>query len=316
MVTMGTNTSPVADDLVDAIEVARHSPATDVGALSADLYTGWYVNPTNTGSEPVSPGADLVGAYVAAHAATYRWSPGWTVRRVSSRGRVLVERDESTRVMDRIDVLPDDRRCLPPRIGDVVAVCERFDTVGADGQIWMTYGPGWEPGRMPSDCVRLYWNVAADTAPRLVATVTEHLADASYGLKLPATTDGFDRSDSAVVYVSGADLAALAPRLVAVWELLGPSLRPSTPRFTRRLGRGWSAAHDPDTGESFGERCSRCVATAIIAASGRRHDLAVAEIDPVQVAAELGTIGIDPRRPWARDGSDANLDILDPGQSN
>ena len=99
--------------------------------------------------------------------------------------------------------------------------------------------------------VRVYWNVAAGGAPRLVAAVTGVLnaAGVPFRLKVADHPYRFARRDAAVLYLAGDVFRERRHELVVLAR--GLALRPGVPAWTLELAPGLGAAEDRD-GESFG----------------------------------------------------------------
>lgn len=292
---------PVWRDLLEAAEVARAvRPADDLAAV---LYQRWYLGigddpPPMAVGIPTAADVNLVDALRAAHADTGRWLEGWTVRAVSSRGRVLASPDGASaareRVLHRVDVLPRSRPCLPPRAGDEVAVTARRDYVDEEGGFWFAPGGEWDETSVPADLVRLYWHVDRAGAPALVHHLSRAL-DVPHSLKVALHGR---RPDAAVLYVeeayAEAALAAAAGRHAA----LDRHLRPGVPRLTLELAPGVGLAEDPGTGESFGQH--RCALVASVLSAARDRSLEEAAAGALQA---FEARGIDPVRPHLRPGS-------------
>ena len=292
----------VRRDLEEAAHVASGLPSTVEDPLDDVLYRDWYLRrPELEAAAPDPPPMltmNLVGALQASHHGDRQWLPGWTVERVSNRGRVAVGRNGQQRLLDRIDVVPDEpaRAALPLRPGDGVSVSVRVDGISPDGGFWVTFGEGWE--HPPSGtCVRFYWDVGCRDAPALVGLLTRRLAAAAlpYLLKLPLDCAGYCRADAAVLYVAGSMVDAATPVLRGVHAAVAGTLRSPTPRLAYRLAPGLATAEDPPTGESFGQHRCRLVAEAA-RASGRST-----VVD--RILERLSAEGIDPSRPYANPGS-------------
>jgi hypothetical protein len=303
----------LATDVADAVAVADEHGADerDVAALAQLLYAHWYTNGSTLPSDggAVRPAWNLPDAYRAADAATGRWEDGWTVEKVSNRGRVLLARDDDRRLLDRIDVVDRAHPFLPPRPGTTVAARARRDVTTPDGSWWMTSGPGWDPDGVggPERCVRVYWNAAPRTVFGLIRAVTATFAGLPFGFKAMARPEGFARSDTAVLYLDGDDLGAVAPLVGQVHAVVGASLRSTTPRLALALAPGMAVVEDPGTGESFGEHRCRLVAAAIHEA--RRTG---ATTDVAAVARHLAAAGVDPGAPHRRADSELELPCLRP----
>ena len=112
--------------------------------------------------------------------------------------------------------------------------------------------------------VRVYWNVAAGGAPRLVAAVTCDLngAGVPFRLKVADHPYRFARRDAAVLYLAGDAFRECRRELVdlaATWRC-GPGSR----RARSSWRRGSALAEDRD-GESFGMARCALLAEAVVA---------------------------------------------------
>jgi hypothetical protein len=112
--------------------------------------------------------------------------------------------------------------------------------------------------------MRVYWNVAAGGAPRLVAAITAHLnaAGVPFRLKVADHPYRFARRDAAVLYLAADAFRERRRELVDLAR--GLALRPGGPAWTLELAPGLGAAEDRD-GESFGMARCGLLAEAIVA---------------------------------------------------
>jgi hypothetical protein len=292
--------SRVAADLLAAARLARSRPDLEEEALAQLLYRSWYLRPDPAdGAEvlgsPEPAELDAVASYRAAHVLDGIFEPGWTVRRVSRSGRLLVEREGVSRVVARADALPAARRLLPPRPGEEVAVAARRDLTD-DAGWWFTF---FGAAEAPDQPVRLYWAVRRAAAPALVAALSGLLADGTSAvLKVGASAGHLGRPDAAVLYASPTWATEAVPRLRAIATSLGDGLADRVPRLALPLARGLALAEEPGTGESFGEHRSR-----LLAAAARRLDSADDEAVLSGLRAALTEAGVDAAAPHRARGS-------------
>lgn len=297
---------PVWGDLLEAAEVARAVPPSD--DLAAMLYGRWYLGlgddpaPMAVGV-PTAADVNLVDALRAAHVDTGRWLEGWTVRAVSSRGRVLAVDGgrgtsagvaERERVLHRVDVLPLSRPCLPPRVGDRVRVTARRDYLDGEGGFWFAPGGEWDEATVPPALVRLYWHLDRAGAPTFVHYLSRAL-DVPHSLKVARHAS---RPDAAVLYVEEVHAEAALRAAARCHPRLARHLRPAVPRLTLELAPGVGLAEDPGTGDSFGQHRCAVVASALSAAKDRSLEEAAAAV--LQAFEESG---VNPARPHLRPGS-------------
>jgi hypothetical protein len=114
--------------------------------------------------------------------------------------------------------------------------------------------------------VRLYFNITADGSMSLMRNVTSRLnsADLAFNLKIVSNPGGFDRCDSAVLYIHKADCNRVFELIAEIYPRIARHLKDGTPVFTKELARGFSLAEDPGGNESFGSHRCRVLAEAII----------------------------------------------------
>lgn len=269
-------------------------------ALGALLYQSWYARAGVHG--PAGAGDNLVEALRAAHADAARFEPGWRALRVSSAGRVLARRGGEQRLLYPVDFVCPARPGLPARPDEALLAVARRDSGEPVEGYWMTWGPLWPAADAPP-LVRVYWNVAAASAPILVWHLTASLGalDLPWSLKLPADAREHARTDAAVLYLPRRDFAAAAPALRGVATSLADRLLDAEPPLTLRLAPGVALAEDPGGAESFGTNRCRLVAEAITAATGPAVPSPASLHDAV--SARLMCAELDPERPYLEPGS-------------
>jgi hypothetical protein len=137
---------------------------------------------------------------------------------------------------------------------------------GGDANYYFAYGDAPRPGAAARAYTRYYVNLDSAGAARLVASATRALNDAQVPFSLKCFRDPHDyyRRDGAVVYAGRRHDAIATALLRACTAEIASYLRDGTPLLTRRLGQGLATAPDP-AGESYGQRCCRLLALAILA---------------------------------------------------
>jgi hypothetical protein len=226
--------------------------------LREELYHSFYCHgapvPARWG-EPQPPRADgrLVAAMSAANTGQGSWENGWAVERVE--GDEVVVRGRHLRVR----VPAADCR----GVGDAASLRIPSELPSSSPGFWSAVGDAPSAGLG----VRVYWNVAAGGAPRLVAAVTGHLnaAGVPFRLKVADHPYRFARRDTAVLYLAEDAFRERRPELVELAR--GLALRPGVPAWTLELAPGLGAAEDRD-GESFGmARCGLLAETVVAGAA-------------------------------------------------
>lgn len=120
--------------------------------------------------------------------------------------------------------------------------------------------------------LRVYWNVPAPAAPRLIRQLLRLATPLGlpFAIKTPDAPDGFDRTDAMVLYVAQPAWARWLEAIRARYDVLGLELRPAVPLFTRQLADGLAIADEPLDGSSFGLSQCRQVAEACLAVADAR----------------------------------------------
>lgn len=104
--------------------------------------------------------------------------------------------------------------------------------------------------------LRIYWNLHASGAAKLLEIATERLNGAGipFRLKVLNEPSRYNRCDSGVLYVSQGDFPRL--ELEQIYRALEGHLKSDVPAFTKLLAPGCALAEDPGNGNSFGlHRC-------------------------------------------------------------
>ena len=161
---------------------------------------------------------------------------------------------------------------------------------------YVAEGDAYTGGR--EDTIRLYWNVRAEGAARLMADVTGRFNKASIGfqLKTLSNSEAYERADAAILYMPRHEWSRARDTVAAIHAEIAPWLRPDVSLYALRLAPGLSLAEDPIEHVSFGEQRSRILASALVAA----HDA------PDRFASVIAVIegeGLDVRHFYLNPGS-------------
>ncbi len=223
---------------------------------------------------------------------------GWRVTGLDDRATVQVEKDGVTLHADRAEIASDQGLI---KIGAQVGVLFPKDALLAALGFYVGFsnaGPA-----QGSRILRIYVTAHVNSA----AEVLNRLADAISTVGVPATIkicsnrEQFRRRDNTVVYVS---YDAYPTAISAVKESLAPRpelLRPESPAFTKRIGRGIAVAEEPKQTpgnrflpDSFGMSRCRVIAAALLQMTDR------AELNRAQMHELLRNhvqrAGLDPDR--------------------
>lgn len=157
--------------------------------------------------------------------------------------------------------------------------------------------------------LRCYWNVSAEGAIPLLATLTKTLNARRIPFQFKTLNDPqlYERADSAVLYLPAFTWHRARGAITDVHALVKPYLRAPTPLFTRRLAAGLGAAEDPAVpGTSFGTHRSNILAAALWDAWERQLE---AEDRIAHLLASWTTAGLSLEHPHLNPGSSSEYEL-------
>jgi hypothetical protein len=240
-----------------------------IAGLAEELYRSFYSpgapvphRPRERSSARSDPG--FVNALSAANGGSGGWQPGWRVEAVEGPTLQLVRNQLGVRAgasecrwaggdgrPAHVSVRrPKEHRAASP--GHYIAV---GDADQAD-----------DPDAIE---VRLYFNLMAAGAARLVAIATRLLNDEAvpFSLKILDHPASFSRCDAAVLYLRDGDFVRVQGLLRECASACVSHLRGEVPPFTKRLTAGIGVGeHRPSFGASFGTSRCRVLAEGIVVA--------------------------------------------------
>lgn len=235
-------------------------------ARFAQVPIGWI--PVETGARARFPGpaddAAFLEALQAGNAGREQWDDGWIVADVAADGSVIAEKAHRLcRWMPgqyRYDGAP-----LAPRRHATIAVWQPKQSLLLQPGYLYALGPWLGDDVESLGGLRFYFNVAAAHAAPLLALVTGELGRRRlpFRFKSPAHPRGYDRVDTAVLYVASRHGRLVLSVLAACRTRLAPLLRAGTPRLTLRLADGLALAEEPVDGNSFGAGRALAVAEGL-----------------------------------------------------
>ncbi len=119
--------------------------------------------------------------------------------------------------------------------------------------------------------VRFYWNLAPDGAVTFVRELSARLERARipFQAKVPVHPLGYARTDTGVVYLDDADVAAAGDAFAAVYGALAGAVRAEVPLFALALAPGLAFAESPQNGDSFGMHRCTLIAEGLVRAHAR-----------------------------------------------
>jgi hypothetical protein len=263
------------------------------GVLYACFYTQGRAVPAGVNGSAGRPDRAFVDALSRANTGRGGREYGWRVERVKE-GIAQVVRDDLRAELPLTD----------GRIGAQVGVRRPKESLDGWPGFYMAFGD-LEPDAGPDGIEeRVYFNVDAEAAVRLVAACTRLLNDARvpFCLKVVDDPGAAARCDAAVLCLErGGFRRALEP-LRAIVGACGPHLTGDAPALTRPLADGVSVAeHALALGTSFGASRSRLLAEAVVAAHERRLARLPDRIDVV--ARHFADHGLELDAPYLAPGS-------------
>jgi hypothetical protein len=189
-------------------------------------------------------------------------------------------------------------------VGAQVGVGRPKESLDGWPGFYMAFGD-LEPGVGPDGIEeRVYFNVDAQAAVRLVAGCTRLLNDARvpFCLKVIDDPGAAARCDAAVLCLERGGFRRAQEPLRAIVEACGPHLTGDAPALTRPLADGVSVAeHSFALGTSFGASRCRLLAEAVVAAYERRLSRLPDRIDAV--ARHFADHGLELDAPYLAPGS-------------
>ena len=280
-----------------------HAPL--LQALQATFYNRCYARRSGLPGMATAADPGFAGRLAAANAGREGWDRGWAVFHIGAGGQVLVRKGERERMAVPGTFLTESVMGMAPQVGATVSLRVPHESIDAQPGYYFAFGETLDELADELSIVRVYFNVRAETAPDLLDALTGLLNryQTPYQLKTPVAPAGYDRADTAVLYV-GARYFPIVARIVALLrERL--ALENPVPLFTKRLWPGIGVAMEPGSGESFGAHRSRLVAEGLVDAWSRGTPRLEA------VTERFIASGLDPARPWLAPGA---ADRFDPPQ--
>lgn len=248
-------------DLDQAIVLASSfEPYDSVDELSNFLYTHWYTKSSIKKVNKPLPQQEWEEVFRAVYNGTYCWEKGWKVLKVSSAGRVVASREKEERMLYSGDYISLLKPGLLPVPGTEIEVVSRRDSTEDQPGFWIAYSSTWF--QISESIIRIYWNINPEGAIHLTKLISEKLSDyIPHSFKLPIEEIGYQRVDTAVLYIEANDFMKLKPMIKLIYTAMIPFLHSEVPGFTKMLEPGVGLAEDPmDKSESFGLNRCRLIA--------------------------------------------------------
>jgi hypothetical protein len=228
-----------------------------VAALEQRLYNRFFcrdsVPPAYVPTDP----APFIQRLSQANPGQDRWDRGWRINRVGPAGQVMAEKHGRY-----VDLWPGQYVVQsgggPPQPGQPITAYFPRESATLQPGFFFVFSDAPVAWDEAVSIVRFYWNVTAEGAPELLARLAGRLNRFQVPFRFKTLTDpaGYDRFDSAVLFISRRWFHPVADIAAEVHAALDGRIVDGTPLFAKPLARGLGLAEDPGNGESFG--MSRC----------------------------------------------------------
>jgi hypothetical protein len=250
---------------------------------SDTLYARCYSRPI-TGPLPAGDPGDLAAANPTAEAI----DDGWRIEQDAPDGCVIARKGGATRLF---------------RAGQYLTLRGPGARVEADEPIRVIISPGAadiQPGFYHAlgetisdydefeDLLRVYWNIAAEGAARLLAAVAREFNGFSipFRFKCGQQPEIYERRDCAVLYVHRTYWGLASQLIARIHVEVAAWMRDGVPLFTQPLARGLAIAEDP--GESFGRNRCAILSECMAATRGQPPAIRLADLRRRMPALETG----------------------------
>jgi hypothetical protein len=199
-----------------------------------------------------------------ANTSTSRWDAGWQVRRVETNGQIWADKGGLIRTLWPGEYMNFNAPGSPIKKGDLLSIYVARESTTVQPGLYFAFGETVMPSNH-LDIVRFYWNLDSIGAQPLMQRITRDLNrfQVPFQFKCSIYLQGYDRRDSAVLYIHKT-YHAIVRQLISAWaDECASALRDDVPLFALPVEKGVGLAEDPGTGESFGMNRCRHIAEAI-----------------------------------------------------
>jgi hypothetical protein len=268
-----------------------------VAALEQRLYNRFFCRDSAPPALLPSDPTPFLQTLSAANPGRDRWEAGWRINRVGPAGQVMAEKH------GRFSELWPGQYVVqsgggPPQPGQPLTAYFPRESATLQPGFFFVFSDAAVAWDETYSMVRFYWNVTAAGAPELLAYLIGRLNrfQVPFRFKTLTMAEGYDRYDSAVLFVSRRWFQPAAEIAVEAHAALNGRLADGTPLFSKPLARGLGFAEDPGNGESFGMSRCRLLAEALWSAwtNGITHP----EERLAAVERWFSNLGLSLERPW------------------
>ncbi len=245
----------------------------------------------------------LVQELQAANSSRTIHDQGWKIEQTHPSGKILASRNGITRWFLPGHYLADKGPGFHAKEECLAVIQMQRESTTEQAGFYMAFGETVSHDEENRDILRLYWNISANGAPRLMSGLTRELNrfQIPFMFKCGNRTEMYGRSDAAVLYVNRRYYAFLTRLLGRLYPEIADTLSPDIPLFTQRLADGLALAEDTPDGKSFGMNRCDIVAAALIACHERGLESADERL--AELHAQFRSRGLDPERPYLGPGS-------------
>lgn len=258
----------------------------------------------SAGQPAVAQDSGFVRRLIEANQSGERWDHEWQITGFDPSGQVAAVKNGAFRIF------PPGEYCSPYGPGETVpsgmtvAVWLAKGSLSLQPGFYFAFGQTLGQEDDARSMLRLYWNVRAEGAPRLLAALTQRLNtfQVPFQLKTLTQPDQYaQRTDGSVLYVNRRFFPIVARLYIDLAPALADDLEADVPLFTKPLAPGLGLAEDPGTGDSFGLSRCRILAGALFMAHVRGAYTPQARL--AEVEAHFSSHGLTLDRPYLNPGS-------------
>jgi hypothetical protein len=231
---------------------------------------------------------------------TPRIDEGWMVLHVHASGQLNVSKGGTNIVLQ-----PNEYRLaagvMQPVINSLVTRITAKENRALQPAFYYVYSEaGFD--YLPT-IVRIYWNLEATGAHKLVQHITQKLNyyRLPFLFKCLNHPEMYKRRDAAVLYVQKRYLAILEEILPLIIAEVSTHLQKDVPLFSYALAPGVGFAESPVNGDSFGLVRMRMVSTGLMRAFDKQHKETEQQLS--EIIAAFTEQGINPVAPYLNEGS-------------
>jgi len=229
---------------------------------------------------------------------------GWRLIQKLPTGHFVAEKNGLTRLLFTGEFVSHADLRGPAEQGTPISIFRPRESTTMHKGFYFVFGEALGDDHDDRDLLRLYWDVTAAGATKLVSLITNELNrfQISFRLKILNNPLAYIRRDAAVLYFNKRFYHLAAELVSDIHQQIANELKPDTPLFSKKLAPGLGLAEEPTTGESFGQQRCRILAHALWAAFEKKLDDEESQLR--EISTLLQENGIDSESPYRNAGSD------------